>query len=301
MMNIGGDVPFGGDLPGESNPNFAFTNLIMAFDVGAGEVQGDNFNLTALDEELGVIAAARTPLGQEDYTRQVALFEGTDEFGRLQPLLGTVMPASTWQGRIINWPNEQVYRDANLIGPMQGTMTWHEPITENPQLNSVEVWEIWNFSPDAHPIHLHLVKFKVVDRQTIKWDTNANAGHVIQGEAPAGDGVYLVPQNTIQHNDEVGKGFMVVLPPKVADYVEEIYPNVGDEYVEDHFKDIVTALPGQITRITMEFTKFGRYVWHCHILSHEDHEMMRVMFVGGNPSGASGRSLRGYAENEDET
>jgi FtsP/CotA-like multicopper oxidase with cupredoxin domain len=82
MMNIGGDVPFGGDLPGESNPNFAFTNLIMAFDVGAGEVQGDKFNLTALDEELGVIAAARTPLGQPDYIRKVALFEGTDEFGR---------------------------------------------------------------------------------------------------------------------------------------------------------------------------------------------------------------------------
>ncbi len=43
---------------------------------------------------------------------------------------------------------------------------------------------------------------------------------------------------------------------------------------------MVTALPGQITRIKATFDKPGRYVWHCHILSHEDHEMMRVMHVG---------------------
>ena len=40
---------------------------------------------------------------------------------------------------------------------------------------------------------------------------------------------------------------------------------------------MVTALPGEITRIKMHFDKAGRYVWHCHILSHEDHEMMRVV------------------------
>ncbi len=55
----------------------------MAFDVRAtsnGPV--DNFDLDALNEKLDIIAAARTPLGQPDYIRKVALFEGTDEFGR---------------------------------------------------------------------------------------------------------------------------------------------------------------------------------------------------------------------------
>jgi FtsP/CotA-like multicopper oxidase with cupredoxin domain len=53
-----------------------------------------------------------------------------------------------------------------------------------------------------------------------------------------------------------------------------------DEYVENAPKDMVSALPSQITKLKATFDKPGRYVWHCHILSHEDHEMMRVLHVG---------------------
>jgi spore coat protein A len=44
-------------------------------------------------------------------------------------------------------------------------------------------------------------------------------------------------------------------------------------------KDTVIAYPGEVTRILVTFARRGEYVWHCHILSHEDHEMMRRFIV----------------------
>ncbi len=55
---------------------------------------------------------------------------------------------------------------------------------------------------------------------------------------------------------------------------------------EDHergWKDTGVMLPGQVTRVIAKFDKVGRYVWHCHILSHEDHEMMRPYEVLPKP------------------
>ena len=67
-----------------------------------------------------------------------------------------------------------------------------------------------------------------------------------------------------------------------AGAVALVGPNDG--YVENAPKDMVTALPEQVTRIRTTFDKAGRYVWHCHILSHEDHEMMRVLQVVPRPA-----------------
>ena len=98
---------------------------------------------------------------------------------------------------------------------------------------------------------------------------------------PKGDGTYLVTQPTVQHNSlagdptTYGMGFKFVNP--TATGVDILQP---EGYVENTPKDMVTALPGQVTKIRAKFDKPGRYVWHCHILSHEDHEMMRVLHVG---------------------
>ncbi|NCF69046.1 MAG: multicopper oxidase domain-containing protein [Chloroflexi bacterium] len=97
---------------------------------------------------------------------------------------------------------------------------------------------------------------------------------------PIGDGTYLVVQPTVQHNSVAGdpatygQGFRIVNPTMGA-----VVPQ-PEGYVENAPKDMVTALPDQVTRIKSTFDKPGRYVWHCHILSHEDHEMMRVLHVG---------------------
>ncbi len=257
MENIGGDAPFGGDYGDALAPEDFFpnrqTDRVMAFDVANMINVPDGFDPT----KIGQYGGNTAPVTR---TRKVALFEGMDEYGRLQPLLGTAEPATDYQGNPINWPATPDYQNAGLVGQMEGSIAWHSPTTENPALGSTEIWEIYNATGDAHPVHLHLVNFQVGTGDatpTRQWfDAN------------------VVDQPVVQHNGLLGQGFRL----------EDITP--GDpvdpdpEYVENAPKDMVTALPDQITRIRVTFDKPGRYVWHCHILSHEDHEMMRVLHVG---------------------
>ncbi|MEG3616210.1 multicopper oxidase domain-containing protein [Isoptericola haloaureus] len=242
MKNLGGDAPFGGAFGGGLDPDDLFpdrqTDRIMAFDVVV-PLSGvpDTFDANNLPGYQGPT--------DEATTRRVALFEGTDEFGRLQPLLGTVAD--------------------DVSGTNVATAsTWFQPPTETPSAGATEIWEVYNFTADAHPIHLHLVNFEILDRQDFEYDVTGN-------------------QTTTQHNGTTG------LAPEISN-IRNLAPTaVGSEYFEDAPKDMVTALPGdpdgapptgQMVRLKADFTKSGRYVWHCHILSHEDHEMMRVLQVG---------------------
>ncbi len=116
---------------------------------------------------------------------------------------------------------------------------WHTPVTENPVLDSVEIWNLINTTDDAHPIHLHLVKFQILDRRS-----------------------FSIPDYWM-HNE-----------------IKYQAPAVPPEPGEAGWKDTVRADPGMITRIIIRFEGFtGRYVWHCHILEHEDNEMMRPFDV----------------------
>jgi FtsP/CotA-like multicopper oxidase with cupredoxin domain len=302
MKNIGGDEPFGGDIPGPQV--FGETDRIMAFDV--------NLPLYTLSNELDVSPTGINfgpNVGTPTRTRKVALFEGKAEFGRLQPLLGTAEPATDESDASINWPNTPVYSQATLpdgtpsplTGQMEGSIAWHSPTTENPALPSTEKWEIWNVTGDAHPVHLHLVHFEVLEREDIVWDSNTIvAGDILldgstateddetrvipnaKAVASAGDGTYLVTQPTVQHNSVAGVANTYGVGFKIMGHTTSGSPSTTPPpgYVENTPKDMVTALPDQVTRIKATFDKPGRYVWHCHILSHEDHEMMRVLHVG---------------------
>ncbi len=239
MENLLGDSPFGGDLPG---PDDVFpdrqTDRVMAFDVSETLSSiPDYFSIARFDAGGGQWNHAPAVEDHNETVRKVALFEGTDEFGRLQPLLGTAGPVLDAAGNTVT-----------------GAIAWHMPTTENPELGATEIWEIYNATGDAHPVHLHLVHFDILDRREF---TAAS-----------------IEQPVIQHNGEVGVGFRLE-NIKIGAAVEP-----GPEFVENAPKDMVTALPEQVTRIRMTFDKPGRYVWHCHILSHEDHEMMRVLHVG---------------------
>jgi FtsP/CotA-like multicopper oxidase with cupredoxin domain len=235
LENIGGDAPFGGDFGDDLSPEDLFpdrqTDRIIAFDVTLplDTSVPDAFDSAAIGHYGGNSQVVTR-------TRRVALFEGTDEFGRLQPLLGTAEPELNAEGVLVN-----------------GAIAWHSPTTESPGLDTTEIWEIYNATGDAHPVHLHLVHFEILDRQEFSAD--------------------LIEQPVQQHNGTFGVGF------RLENIVLGAPVGPGPGYVENAPKDMVTALPEQVTRIKVTFDKPGRYVWHCHILSHEDHEMMRVLQV----------------------
>ncbi len=260
LENYLGDAPFGGDLPG---PDDVFgdrqTDRVMAFDVIPDSGATDNFNVDAMTTALSTTPTAWTGIATAaDTTRRVALFEGTDEFGRLQPLLGTAEPTMDSAGSMV-----------------EGAIAWHMPTTENPVLGETEIWEIYNATGDAHPVHLHLVHFEILDRKEIEWDTATNdEDRVLAPGGANGDGTYMLEQPILQHNGLEGTGF------RLENLTTGGVVEAGPDYIENAPKDMVTALPGQVTRIKATFDKPGRYVWHCHILSHEDHEMMRVLHVG---------------------
>ncbi len=233
LRNFGPDEPFKGFNPdgsisdgegGVADPaDPETTGKIMKFAVTKRFKR--NFPDATVDGNT-VLRSDIEPLVQDGATRQLVLFEGLDEYGRLQPLLGTLEA---------------------------GSLAWFEPITENPMLNDVEVWEVYNATVDAHPIHLHLVSFQIVDRESF-------TGTVTEKDQPQHDGTFGVG----------GILSDVVLGGDVR----------GPEENEMGWKDTAVMLPGEVTRVIAKFDREGRYVWHCHILSHEDHEMMRPYYVG---------------------
>jgi spore coat protein A, manganese oxidase len=128
--------------------------------------------------------------------------------------------------------DDRVQRPMKMLLDNKG---WSDPVSENPRLNSTEIWSFINPTEDAHPIHLHLVRFQILDRQKIE-DFAYARNRQLKFQGP----------RVLPSPDEAG------------------------------WKDTVRAEPKMLTRIIVPFEGYsGRYVWHCHILEHEDNEMMR--------------------------
>jgi spore coat protein A, manganese oxidase len=144
------------------------------------------------------------------------------------------------QNRVLTL-GEKDDRADNPVMMLLNNAHWSTPVTESPKLNSTEIWNFLNFTDDSHPIHLHLVRFQILDRRKF-------------------EPFYYYTEGKVRY---IGPA----VPPK---------PN------EAGWKDTVQAHPGMVTRIIARFEGFpGRYVWHCHILEHEDNEMMRPYDVIG--------------------
>jgi FtsP/CotA-like multicopper oxidase with cupredoxin domain len=224
LGNVGPDAPFSG-LPidpaevADSNS----TGQIMQFRV----VPALALDPTTPTQFLQLPAIL--PLPPETTTRPLALIEEMSMYFADAPaeaLLGTVAG------------------DPNLAPGLWTKQMWMDPVTENPALGATEMWEIYNATADAHPMHVHEVVFEVVNRQPIFVDEVNQKVQVVPGSV-------LIPV----------------------------------EPWETGFKDTVIAYPGQVTRIRAQFNTPGQFVWHCHIVEHEDNEMMRPYRIGPEQPG----------------
>ena len=205
--------------------------------------------------------------------------------------------------------NEQEGPNGPLAGFMNNTM-WEHPATEIPTVGSTELWEIVNLTEDAHPVHLHLVQFQVLSRQ----DFDVDAYERVYGMPMAGMGA---PRPYGERS--VATGFKLGGNPDVTPFLLGTRQSVDAN--ENGWKDTFRMNPGQVTRVLVRVAPqdagartggtlqsgmnlfafdpaaglgvandgFGfhggpGYVWHCHILDHEDNDMMRpLLFANPNP------------------
>src|SRR5262249_26401621 len=154
----------------------------------------------------------------------------------------------------------------NPIMTMINDSHWGDRITETPRAGSTEIWRIINTTDDAHPIHVHLVQFQILDRQpfTPVEDLDVNRNPPGPPVSPANSDRTLTFTGT----------------PVVAPADERF-----------GLKDTVKAFPGEVVRLLIRFDlpsgtpvaagQRFRYVFHCHMLEHEENEMMRPYDVVG--------------------
>jgi FtsP/CotA-like multicopper oxidase with cupredoxin domain len=223
LGNLGPDEPFGGGDPpddfDQADPNT--TGQVMQFNVGPA-LTPDPTTPPAF-----LVLPPTVPFATETRTRPLALMEEMSMYwdGPAAAMLGTVDSAGNGMHKM-----------------------WADPISENPDVGHTEVWEFYNFTADAHPMHVHEVVFEVVNRQALV--TNE------EGETEPPARLSGAPR-----------------PP---------------EPWESGVKDTVIAYPGEVTRIRAKFATPGQFVWHCHIVEHEDNEMMRPYRIGPKQPGQPG-------------
>ena len=226
LGNVGPDEPFGGGVPGvdfePADPGS--TGQVLQFRVVPAVDADDSTPPQFL--QLPPLAA----LPAETVTRPLALIEK----------MGMGFDA---EGNELEGPVEALL--GNVVGGVAEEKLWMDPVTENPAVGATEVWEMYNTTGDAHPMHVHEVVFEVVNREGLVLD----------------DDDEVVEPITLDGN---------VTPP---------------EPWETGFKDTVIAYPGQVTRVRARFSTPGQFVWHCHIVEHEDNEMMRPYRIGPEQPG----------------
>jgi spore coat protein A len=179
-------------------------------------------------------------------------------------------------------------------------------LTELPNEGATEVWEIINTTMDAHPIHTHLAQFQLLNRQA--YDL---AGYVAAYEAAFPGGAFIPGYGPpLAYTPSGASGGRYGGNPDVTRYL--IGPPAPPNSNEAGWKDTVFCPPAAVTRFVVRWAPTDKpvqpngsaalrydfipndeipgnpnavydFVWHCHIVDHEDNEMMRPDAVVANP------------------
>lgn len=156
--------------------------------------------------------------------------------------------------------------------------TWDAPVSETPELGSTEDWVLVNTLMDTHTIHLHLVQFQIVSRQSFDIGSYLYQWELLNGQPPFNHTTQNMPsldpyltgaKNGPAESEQGWKDTVVVNSGEVVTIRIRWAEQNGNPYPFD-----ATAGPG--------------YVWHCHILEHEDNEMMRPYTVIAAPTAPLG-------------
>jgi spore coat protein A, manganese oxidase len=228
-----------------------------------------------------------------DKKRQLVLVEVEGDGGPLEVLLNN----THWHGN---------REGTNPPVPVPGSLSNGKGVnsTENPQVGATEIWELANLTEDAHPIHIHLVQFQLINRQSLDVDSYRAAWDLL---FPGGTfngityppGVFIPgfgpPRTYTTPNSAGALGGNLDLTPFLQG--APMPPDAN----ESGWKDTVRVLPGAVSRFAIRWAPINLpvnqvaagqnkfpfdpttggpgYVWHCHILDHEDNEMMRPYLV----------------------
>lgn len=298
-------------FPSGDPPDPATTGVIMQFRVNKSlSSQDTTFNPArggslrgGRDQEPVIVRLANPTTGAlasgvtPSVKRQLVLVEAEGPGGPLEVMLNN----SKWTG---------VHDGTTtpIPGSVHASMGQPYFFTEQPRVGSTEVWELINLTEDAHPIHIHLIQFQLINRQNFDVDNyrplydSKFPGGTFEGLEPDGSlglvnyasGVYIPGYGPASTYTTANADGAVGGNPAVSPFLQGsiILPDAN----EAGWKDTIKAYPGMVTRLAIRWapidvaingvkpgqnlysfdpTSGPGYVWHCHILDHEDNEMMR--------------------------
>lgn len=275
QFDVGTNITLSNDAPGPfpggdvSDPASAMSN-VMQFRVVAGRK-----SVHAIPARLRTMPANPAP----SVSRFITLVDhGSPMFGTNAPNTlppDPACPAMPVNNQMHNFApgcDGSVPATENLYPTLLiNNQMWMEPPTETPKVGATEVWYWINTAPDTHPMHMHQVQFKVLGRQSF------DLGAYLEENPHLGPGNNVIEELAERDPRPFMTGTTVTDPEPGNNTVP---PLIDPDENEKGWKDTVRCPPGMVTVTLATFGPFkGPFPYHCHILDHEDNDMMRWFMV----------------------